>query len=160
MKDVKLVRLELSNFKCHSHLKIDFNGRNVSIYGENAAGKTSVYDSLTWVLFGRDSRGNGEKLMEVKPLDASGNVKDHDAQTAVDVVFSVNGEEITLRRTLQEVWTTRRGSSEPVFTGNVSGYFVDGVPVKKNAFSEKVDEFMKSITASNAEKSTRGGKTA
>lgn len=27
-------------------------------------------------------------------------------------------------------------------------------------FSEKVDEFMKSITASNAEKSTRGGKTA
>ena len=142
MKDIKLISLELSNFKCHSHLKIDFNGRNVSIYGENAVGKTSVYDSLTWLLFGRDSRGNGEKLMEVKPLDASGNVKDHDAQTAVDVVFSVNGEEITLRRTLQEVWTTRRGSSEPVFTGNVSGYFVDGVPVKKNAFSEKVDELV------------------
>ena len=142
MKDIKLISLELSNFKCHSHLKIDFNGENVSLYGENAVGKTSVYDSLTWVLFGRDSRGNGEKLMEVKPLDASGNVKDHDAQTAVDVVFSVNGEEITLRRTLQEVWTTRRGSSEPVFTGNVSGYFVDGVPVKKNAFSEKVDELV------------------
>ena len=142
MKDIKLISLELSNFKCHSHLKIDFNGRNVSIYGENAAGKTSVYDSLTWVLFGRDSRGNGEKLMEVKPLDASGNVKDHDAQTAVDVVFSVDGEEITLRRTLQEVWTTRRGSSEPVFTGNVSGYFIDSVPVKKNAFSEKVDELV------------------
>lgn len=142
MKDIKLISLELSNFKCHSHLKIDFNGENVSLYGENAVGKTSVYDSLTWVLFGRDSRGNGEKLMEVKPLDASGNVKDHDAQTAVDVVLSVNGEEITLRRTLQEVWTTRRGSSEPIFTGNVSGYFVDGVPVKKNAFSEKVDELV------------------
>ena len=142
MKDIKLISLELSNFKCHSHLKIDFNGRNMTIFGENAVGKSSVYDSMTWVLFGRDSRGNGEKLMEVKPLDASGNVKDHDAQTAVDVVFSVNGEEITLRRTLQEVWTTRRGSSEPVFTGNVSGYFVDGVPVKKNAFSEKVDELV------------------
>ena len=146
MKEIKLISLELNNFKCHSHLKIDFNGRNVSIYGENAAGKTSVYDSLTWVLFGRDSRGNGEKLMEVKPLDASGNVKDHDAQTAVDVVFSVNGEEITLRRTLQEVWTTRRGSSEPVFTGNVSEYYVNSVPVKKNAFSEKVDELVDEIT--------------
>lgn len=146
MKDIKLIRLELNNFKCHSHLKIDFNGRNVSIYGDNAVGKSSVYDSLTWVLFGRDSRGNGEKLMEVKPLDASGNVKDHDAQTAVDVVFSVNGEEITLRRTLQEVWTTRRGSSEPVFTGNVSEYYVNSVPVKKNAFFEKVDELVDEIT--------------
>lgn len=146
MKDIKLIRLELSNFKCHSHLKIDFNGRNMTISGDNAVGKSSVYDSLTWVLFGRDSRGNGEKLMEVKPLDASGNVKDHDAQTAVDVVFSVNGEEITLRRTLQEVWTTRRGSSEPVFTGNVSEYYVNSVPVKKNAFSEKVDKLVDEIT--------------
>ncbi len=146
MKDIKLISLELSNFKCHSHLKIDFNGRNVTLSGDNAVGKSSVYDSLTWVLFGRDSRGNGEKLMEVKPLDASGNVKDHDAQTAVDVVFSVNGEEITLRRTLQEVWTTRRGSSEPVFTGNVSEYYVNSVPVKKNAFSEKVDELVSEET--------------
>lgn len=146
MKEIKLIRLELNNFKCHSHLKIDFNGRNMTISGDNAVGKSTVYDSLTWVLFGRDSRGNGEKLMEVKPLDASGNVKDHDAQTAVDVVFSMNGEEITLRRTLQEVWTTRRGSSEPVFTGNVSEYYVNSVPVKKNAFSEKVDELVSEET--------------
>lgn len=142
MKDIKLISLELNNFKCHRHLKLDFNGRNATIFGENAAGKTSVYDSLTWLLFGRDSLGNGDKLIEVKPLDESGNVKDHNALTAVDVVFSVNGEKIALRRTLQEVWTTRRGNVEAVYGGNVSEYFINSVPVKKMAFSEKVDEIV------------------
>lgn len=146
MKEIKLVSLELNNFKCHSHLKIDFNGRNVCLLGDNAVGKSSVYDSLTWVLFSKDSRGNGDKAIEVKPLGENGEVKDHNAQTAVDVVLSVDGEEIALRRTLQEVWTTRRGSSEPIFTGNISDYFINGVPVKKNAFSEKVDELVNEDT--------------
>ena len=146
MKEIKLKSLELNNFKCHSHLKIDFNGRNADIYGDNATGKTSVYDSLTWLLFGKDSKGNGDKIAEVKPLDAYGNVKDHNALTEVEVVFLVNGEEIALRRTLKEVWTTRRGYSEAVYSGNVSEYFIDGVPVKKNAFSEKVDELVSEDT--------------
>lgn len=142
MKTIKLISLELNNFKCHSHLKLDFQGKNASLFGDNATGKTSVYDSMTWLLFGRDSRGNGEKLMEVKPLDASGKVKDHDALTEVEVVFSVNGVEIALRRTLKEVWTTRRGHSEAVYSGNVSDYYIDSVPVKKNVFSDKVNEIV------------------
>lgn len=146
MKDIKLISLELSNFKCHQHLKLDFNGRSAVILGDNATGKTSVYDSLTWLLFGHDSRGNGEKSIEVKPLDKNGEVKDHNAQTAVDVVLSVSGEEITLRRTLQEVWTTRRGCSEAVYTGNVSEFYINGVPVKKNAFSDQVNEIVDEAT--------------
>jgi hypothetical protein len=142
MKDIKLISLELFNFKCHAHLKIDFNGRNTSLLGDNATGKTSVYDSLMWTLFGKDSQGNGDKLMEVKPIGVGGEVKDHNAQTAVDVVLSVSGEEITLRRTLQEVWTTRRGCSEAVYTGNVSEYYINSVPVKKNVFSDKVNEIV------------------
>lgn len=140
MKDIKIVRLRLENFKCHGLLELDFGGEDRSILGDNASGKTSIYDGLTWLLFGKDSLGNGEKSIDLKPLGADGQVKDHEAITAVEAVLRCDGEDVTLKRTLREVWTTRRGSSEMSYDGNVSDYFVDGVPVKKNAFDAKVKE--------------------
>lgn len=142
MKEIKLISLELNNFKCHRHLKIDFNGRNTSLLGDNGTGKTSVYDSLTWLLFSKDSKGNGEKNIEIKPLGEGGKVKDHNALTEVEAVMLVNGEVITLRRTLKEIWTTKRGGSETSYDGNTSEYYIDGVPCKKMAFTEKVNELV------------------
>ena len=142
MTEIKIKRLALENFKCHKSLRLDFEGGNASIYGDNASGKTSVYDALTWLLFGKDSAGNGEKNIEIKPLDASGEVKDHLAVTAVEAVLDVNGEEVTLRRTYKEVWTTKRGSSQASYDGNTSDYYVDGVPCKRNAFQDKVNELV------------------
>ena len=142
MTEIKIKRLALENFKCHKSLKLDFEGGNASIYGDNASGKTSIYDALTWLLFGKDSQGNGEKNIEIKPLDVNGEVKDHLAVTAVEAVLDVNGEEVTLRRTYKEVWTTKRGSSQASYDGNTSDYYVDGVPCKRNAFQDKVNELV------------------
>ena len=142
MTEIKIKRLVLENFKCHKSLRLDFEGGNASIYGDNASGKTSIYDALTWLLFGKDSQGNGEKNIEIKPLDANGEVKDHLAETAVETVLLVNGEEVTLRRTYKEVWSTKRGSSQATYDGNTSEYYVSGVPCKKNAFQEKVNELV------------------
>ena len=146
MTEIRIKRLYLENFKCHKSLKLNFDGGNASIYGDNASGKTSVYDALTWLLFGKDSQGNGEKNIEIKPLDANGEVKDHDALTAVEAVLDVNGEEVTLRRTYKEVWTTKRGSSTATYDGNTSEYYVDGVPCKRNAFQDKVNELVSEDT--------------
>ena len=142
MTEIKIKRLSLENFKCHRNLTLTFNGGNASVYGDNASGKTSIYDALTWLLFGKDSAGNGEKNIEIKPLDANGEVKDHLAVTAVEAVLDVNGEEVTLRRTYKEVWTTKRGSSQASYDGNTSEYYVSGVPCKRNAFQEKVNELV------------------
>ena len=139
MKDIKIKLLALENFKCHRNLVLNFNGENASIYGDNATGKTSVYDALTWLLFGKDSHGNGEKNIEIKPLGEDGEVRDHNAITAVEAVLLVNGEEVTLRRTYQEVWSTKRGRAEATYDGNTSEYYVDAVPVKKYAFAEAVE---------------------
>ena len=142
MTEIKIKRLSMENFKCHRNLTLTFNGGNASVYGDNASGKTSIYDALTWLLFGKDSAGNGEKNIEIKPLDASGEVKDHLAVTAVEAILDVNGEEVTLRRTYKEVWTTKRGSSQATYDGNTSEYYVSGVPCKRNAFQEKVNELV------------------
>ena len=142
MQNIRIKRLTLENFKCHKALTLDFSGGNASVYGDNATGKTSIYDALTWLLFGKDSQGNGEKNIEIKPLNILGEVKDHDAITSVEAELLVNGEEITLKRTYQEVWTTKRGSSETTYDGNTSEYYVDGVPCKKFAFTDKVNELV------------------
>lgn len=146
MTDIRIKRLALENFKCHRNLVLDLNGGNASVYGDNATGKTSVYDALTWLLFGKDSHGNGEKNIEIKPLGADGQVRDHNAITAVEAVLLVNGEEVTLRRTYQEVWSTKRGRGEATYDGNTSEYYVDGVPVKKYAFAEAVDALVNEDT--------------
>ena len=146
MTEIKIKRLYLENFKCHDSLTLNFEGDNASIYGDNASGKTSIYDALTWLLFGKDSQGNGEKNIEIKPLDKSGEVKDHLAVTAVEAVLLVNGEEVQLRRTYREVWSTKRGSSQVSYDGNTSEYYVDGVPCKKNAFNDKVNELVSEDT--------------
>lgn len=138
--EIKINRLRLENFKCHRLLDIQLDGRSVSIYGDNATGKTSIYDALTWLLFGKDSLGNGEKNIDIKPLDPSGEVRDHQASTSVEAEFQADGEAVTLRRTYREVWATRRGTGDPVYEGNTSDYFVDGVPQKKNAFDARVRE--------------------
>lgn len=140
--NIQLKQLRLENFKCHKALKLDFGGKDASIYGDNATGKTSVYDALTWLLFGKDSAGNGEKNIEIKPLAPDGSVKDHQAITEVEAVLLADGEEITLRRTYQELWSTKRGSAEATYDGNTSEYFVDGVPCKANAYKARVAELV------------------
>lgn len=138
MINIKIMRLVLENFKCHRHLELFFDGKNVSIYGDNATGKTSIYDALTWLLFGKDSAGNGEKNIEIKPLDSTGAVADHQAITSVEAELVAGGEIVTLKRTYREIWSTKRGSAQEVYDGNTSEYFVNGVPCKKYAFDDQI----------------------
>lgn len=140
--DIRIRRLTLDNFKGHRHLNLQLDGQNATISGDNATGKTSIYDALTWLLFGKDSAGNGEKNIEIKPLDATGAVRDHKAITSVEAELMVDGEVTIFKRTYQEVWTTRRGSSQAVYSGNTSEYFVDGVPCKLYAYEDKIAEIV------------------
>ncbi len=142
MKEIRINKLTLENFKCHRHLELDFRGGNASIYGDNATGKTSIYDALTWLLFGKDSLGSSEQTIEIKPLDASGEVRDHRAITSVEAELLVDGEPRSFRRTYRELWTTKRGSNQATYDGNTSEFAADGVPMKKNAFKAKVDEIL------------------
>lgn len=142
MKKITIDRLTMENFKCHRNLELVFSGQNMAIYGDNGTGKTSVYDALTWLLFGKDSTGNGEKSIDVKPLDSAGAVADRNAITAVEAALQVDGEPVTLRRTLREIWSTKRGSSTETFDGNTSEYYIDGVPCKKTVFDSRIRDIV------------------
>lgn len=129
--NIKLLHLCVDNFKGLGHVNMEFGGGSCTVYGDNATGKTSIYDALLWLLFDHDSRGQAN--FEVKPLDAAGQIKDHGAITSVEATLSVDGHPATFRRELRENWSTRRGGTETFFDGNTSTYFVDGVPSRKTS---------------------------
>lgn len=141
---MQLMTLTLDNFKGFDHRVFSFEGKNAALYGDNAAGKTTVYDALTWLLFGKDSQGRND--FEIKPLftqgEHQGEVKDHAAVTSVEAALLVDGKERRLQRCYHEVWSKKRGSSEATFDGHVSEYCVDNVPVKKAEFNARVGELI------------------
>lgn len=138
--EIKLLQLTLENFKGCRRLALDLSGRGAAIYGDNATGKSTVYDAFTWLLFGKDSRGQSN--FEIKPLDQSGQVADHGAVTSVEAVLSVDGAALQLKRTYYERWSTKRGSSEASYDGNTSEYFIDGVPMKKGEYESRIGELV------------------
>lgn len=137
---INLFQLQVDNFKGCRHLTLDLQGRSASIYGDNAAGKTTIYDAFVWLLFGKDSRGRVD--FEIKPLDPGGQVADHAAVTAVEATLDVDGVPLQLRRTYFERWRVKRGGGEATYDGNTSEYFVDGVPMKKSEYENRIRELV------------------
>lgn len=57
MKEIRILKLTLDHFKGMDHFVLKPDGGNAAVYGDNATGKTTLYDGLTWLLFGKDSAG-------------------------------------------------------------------------------------------------------
>lgn len=125
--NIEIKSMDIVNFKCFRNLHLDFHSGINTIYGQNSAGKSSVFDAFTWLLFGKDSHGNS--TFSIKPTGAAPGV-----MPEVTAVLLVNGETLTLRKTLRERWEKPRGSTEARFAGNTTDYFVDDVPRKEGEY--------------------------
>ncbi|MGB9781406.1 MAG: hypothetical protein ACPLXA_00380 [Moorellaceae bacterium] len=136
-KKMKLLELRLRNFKGIREFCLQADGQNVDIYGDNATGKTTVFDAFCWLLFDKDSLDR--KDFEIKTLDPSGQPL-HGFEHEVEAVLEVDGKQITLRKVFSEKWQKKRGSATPVFTGHTTDYFINGIPVKKNEYEAKIAE--------------------
>lgn len=137
---LKLMKLTLKNFKGIKEFTLEANGANLKIFGDNAVGKTTVYDSFLWLLFDKDSQN--KKDFAIKTLDGNGKEM-HNLEHEVEGVFTLDGRTITLRKVFTEKWTRKRGSATDEFTGHETKYFIDGVPVKKKEYTDRVDQIVK-----------------
>lgn len=132
---IELKSLDLVHFKCFPKLHLDFHEGVNNIYGENAAGKTSVYDALTWLLFNKDSAGNARP--DIKPHHAPAGT-----MPEVTAVLEVDGEPIKLRKVLREKWEKPRGSSIERYAGDTRDYYIDDVPLAENAYKRRIAELI------------------
>ena len=140
---IKLKRISLLNFKGMHELSIDFNDRVTEIYGRNASGKTTIFDAITWLLFGKDSQGRDR--FDIKTLDENG-VPIPRIPHAVSAVIEYDGQTINLRRELCEKWTKKRGSATEVFTGNEEKRLYNDVPLSVADWKARIAEICDEAT--------------
>lgn len=132
---IELKSLDLVHFKCFPKLHLDFHEGVNSLFGANAAGKTSVYDALTWLLFNKDSAGNARP--DIKPHHAPAGT-----MPEVTAILEVDGEPIKLRKVLREKWEKPRGSSIERYAGDTRDYYIDDVPLAENAYKRRIAELI------------------
>lgn len=134
---MKLTKLELLNFKGLKSFAINING-DVVIRGDNATGKTTVFDSVCWLLFGKDSLDRAD--FEIKTLEAGEPI--HKVNHEVTGTFTLDeGGTVELKRVYREKYSSPRGG-EVTLTGHTTDYFVDGVPKKEKEYKEMVSSLV------------------
>lgn len=151
-------KIKISNFKGIRKLEIDF-GSVTRISGMNGTGKTTIPDAFCWVLWNKDSRGNapGSYDFHEKPLDEYGE-EIHNLDTTVELDCRLDGQRFNIKRTQRENWVQKRGSTDAVFQGNTSTYWINDVETKLSDFkarisqitSEEIFRLIGSLSAFNA----------
>lgn len=134
--NIKIKSITLRNFKGLRDVSFDFDGRNATIIGDNGTGKTTIFDALTWVLFGKDSHNSTD--IDIKTIDPATGEPMHRAEHFVEVVLDVDGSTQTLRRTYREIWSKSRGAAELRFAGHESNFAVNGVEVGTKAAYDEI----------------------
>lgn len=135
MKQITLKALILKNFKGVKEFKLDVQGYNAKVFGDNGTGKTTIPDAFNWDLFDKDSQN--KKDFQLKTVDPSGK-EFNNLEHEVEAIFSVDGEELSLRKVFKEKWTRKRGQATAEFSGHTTDYYVNGVPSKKKDYTEAV----------------------
>lgn len=131
---MKVNSLELVNFKGITNFKLECEGKSTNIYGANATGKTTIFDAITWLLFGKNSQG--KESFGIKTIIAGATM--HHAEHSVTAEFSHNGDVFTLKKVYKEKWVKSIGKLEPEFTGNTTECFIDDVPKKISEYQKFV----------------------
>lgn len=131
---LKIRSLHMENFKGIKSLDVNFSNKT-SIKGQNAVGKTTIFDAFTWLLFNKNSAG--EEKFNVRPLDKNGKRIDN-VEIKVVAVLDVDGKEVELSKVQKQNWVKKRGTDTVALQGNVNSFEIDGYPKSEADFKDYV----------------------
>ena len=136
--DIRIDKLTLHNFKGVREGVFQFNGSNARLEGENGAGKSTVFDAFTWLLFGKDHQGQDWTNFDLKTIDPKTREPYHGLEHWVEAELRIDGAKRVLRRVVTENWVKPRGETERVLKGHNQQFFVDGVDTSTKASYDEV----------------------
>ena len=138
-KKIKLVSLELTNFKGVEHSKISLYDRT-NLYGANESGKSTHYTAFCWLLTGKDEFDRND--YEIKNTSKTNlNKMPH----TVEGILLIDGkEEIRLKKSYLEKWTKTRGEAQKTFDGHSTDYWYNDVPMAKAEFQKSIEAIVPS----------------
>lgn len=136
---MRITSLRLHNFKGIQEIALTPNGHDLSIYGDNESGKTTIADAVFWLFFGKDSLNQSD--FEIKTIDRATGEVQHRLIHSVEGEFALdNGRRLILKREYTEKWTTKRGSATEEFSGHTTTYWLNGVPVQQKEYDAAISE--------------------
>jgi DNA repair exonuclease SbcCD ATPase subunit len=146
---MKLISLKLHNFKGIRDFEIKPNGNGMDIKGDNATGKTTIMDGLTWLLFNKDSQNRTS--FAIKTIGDDGQTI-HKLEHEVEAVFQTvttkanmgfeSQKEIKLRKVYKEHYTKKKGTATAVWDGHDTDYYVDDVPLKAKDYQNYINNLI------------------
>ncbi|MBU2177677.1 MAG: hypothetical protein KJ556_21505 [Gammaproteobacteria bacterium] len=137
--EIRLKVLTLENFKGIKKFTFSPMGKNATIRGNNATGKTTVADAFRWLLFGKDTSDRAD--FAIKTLDPDGS-EVHNLDHTVSGIIEIDGTALELKKIYKEKWTKKRGSAAASFSGHTTEYFIDDVPVQKNKWDGRLGDLI------------------
>ena len=141
--DIRINTLTLHNFKGVRDASFIFGGSNARVEGGNGAGKSTVFDAFTWLLFGKDHQGQDWTNFDLKPIDPETREPIHGLDHWVEAELTIDGTKKTLKREVQEDWVKPRGEAEKVLKGHKQSFFIDGIDTAtKKAYDAAVSQWI------------------
>ena len=128
-REIRLKSLYVTNFKGQPSLKIDDFSKAKRIYGANGVGKTTILDSVLWLLFDKDS--DGKSKFKIKKIVDEDGKEETGVDAVVEASFVVGKQEVTFKKALVEKWTKKKGYAKKVFSGNTTEHWINGVPTPR-----------------------------
>jgi DNA repair exonuclease SbcCD ATPase subunit len=136
---ITIKSIHIENFKGIKMLDVTFSGK-MKISGQNAVGKTTIFDAFTWLLFNKNS--SGEEKFNVRPLNEG--IRVDNVEIKVSAILDVDGKEVELSKTQKQNWVKKRGTDTAVLQGNVNSFEIDGYPKSEADFKAYVSELAQS----------------
>lgn len=126
---MKLKSLKLENFRQHEDSYFEFSDGITIINGTNGAGKSTVLEAVSWVIYGTEAaRGNKDsiKFNRAKPR----------AKVRAELVFSLDNETFRVERFLDKAELYLGAGSSPIVTTQqeVTKYLIDKLGMTKDEF--------------------------
>jgi DNA repair exonuclease SbcCD ATPase subunit len=112
---IKFKTLILQNYKSHRDLEVNF-GEITKITGDNARGKSSILESISWLLYGTDAFGS---KLDPTPITYEAE------ETIVSLLLSIEEKQVLIGRGL------KKGKAQ---------YYVNEVPAKAKEFNDVIDQ--------------------
>lgn len=131
---ITIKSIHIENFKGINMLDMNFSVKT-KICGQNAVGKTTIFDAFTWLLFNKNSAG--EEKFNVRPLNKEGTRIDN-VEIKVVAIMDVDGKEVELSKVQKQNWVKKRGTNTVSLQGNPNSYEIDGYPKSEAEFKEYV----------------------
>lgn len=129
MKKIRIKKLRLLNFCGIRDAEYEFSDKLTIVSGGNGKGKSTIANSIMYVLFGTDMAGNSLDIKTFNEYHEIIKEIPHEAE----LTLHVDGEQVVLKRTLTDTW---KGSE----CKNTYKYYVDGDVTTAGDFKKIVED--------------------